>query len=303
MDNIGNAPLVVRAANPFGMEPAQSPENGALVTAQAREVAEVQAAVVMARKFPRDTRRAMDRILTDCTRPTLANCALYAYKRGSEIISGPSIRLAECIARAWGNVTFGIREISQDGGASQVEAYAWDLETNTRASKTFQVKHERKAQGSIKKLNDPRDVYELVANLGARRQRACILALIPGDVVEAAVAQCELTQTNDAGAPEEQVAKMLEKFAGLGITREMVAKRLGHKPEASKAPEIFNLRRIYQSLADGIGKADEFFEIGPKPAAADVSELGERIRARKIADGSTENAGDAGADTGADADA
>ncbi|BBP90994.1 hypothetical protein BsIDN1_46120 [Bacillus safensis] len=42
-------------------------------------------------------------------------------------------------------------------------AYAWDLETNTRQTKIFTVKHERKAKGAITKLNDPRDIYELVA--------------------------------------------------------------------------------------------------------------------------------------------
>lgn len=265
------------AENPFGAI-AHSDHAGVEV-AQSREVAEVQSAVVMARRFPRDQRKAMDRILTDCTRITLANAALYAYKRGSEIVSGPSIRLAESIARSWGNLTFGIREMSNEGGASQVEAFAWDLETNTRASKVFQVKHARKAQGSIKTLTDPRDIYELVANMGARRMRACILAIIPGDVVEAAVVQCELTQTNQAGSPKEQVEEMLKAFEAIGVSRELIAKRLGHKPEASKAAEILNMRRIYRSIVDGIAKPSEFFEIAEEETG-DTKELSEKIRNR-----------------------
>lgn len=274
----------MRAANPYGSDATDtSGDNAALAVSQTREIAEVQAAVAMARRFPRDQRRAVDRILTDCTRPTLANAALYAYKRGSEIISGPSIRLAESIARAWGNLAFGVRELSQEGGASTVEAFAWDLETNTRAAKVFQVLHQRKAQGRIKSLDDPRDVYELTANMGARRMRACILAVIPGDVVEAAIRQCELTQTNDNGAPEEQVAKMLEAFERIGVTKDMVAKRLGHKPEVSKSPEILNLRRIYQSITDGIGKASEFFETNEREPSADAADLSQRIRDRNTA--------------------
>lgn len=275
-----------RAVNPFGAEATDtSGDNGALAASQTREIAEVQAAVAMARRFPRDARRSVDRILTDCTRESLANGALYAYKRGGEIVSGPSIRLAESIARSWGNLAFGIRELSQDHGVSTVEAFAWDLETNTRAQKVFQVKHQRKARGAIQSLTDPRDIYELTANMGARRMRACILAIVPGDVVEAAVRQCEITQTNANGAPEEQVGKMLEAFERVGVTREQVAKRLGHKPEASKGAEILNLRRIYQSIADGIGKASEFFDVTDDGAKnEEMSALAEAVRSRKVGD-------------------
>lgn len=281
-----------RSLNPYGAAAAQSGEGGIVAVAQSREIAEVQAAVAMARRLPRDPRAAMNRILDDCTRPTLANAALYAYQRGNEIVSGPSIRLAEAIARAWGNLAFGIRELSQDGGVSQVEAFCWDLETNTRASKVFQVKHQRKAKGAIRSVDDPRDVYELVANLGARRMRACILAIIPSDVVEAAVAQCEMTQTNEAGAPEEQIAAMVAAFEKLGVTRDMIAKRLGHKPEASRVPEVLNLRRIYKSIEDGIAKVADFFA-SDEPEAPDrqAVEIGEKLRAR--ARGTAEQTGGA----------
>jgi hypothetical protein len=272
-----------RALNPYEADGSPAVNNGtALAITQTREIAEVQAQVVMARRFPRDPRMSVERILTDCTRPTLAGAALYAYPRGGEIVSGPSIRLAESIARAWGNLAFGVRELSQRNGVSTVEAFAWDLETNTRASKLFQVVHQLKAYGRIKSLDDPRDIYELTANLGARRMRACILAIVPGDVVESAVRQCELTQANSGGAPAEQVAAMIEKFAALGITRDMIAKRLGHKPETCKGAEVLNLRRIYLSIADGIGKASDFFdteERGSDPGSA-AAALSEAIRNR-----------------------
>jgi hypothetical protein len=171
---------------------------------------------------------------------------------------------------------------------STVEAFAWDLETNTRASKVFQVKHQRKAQGSIKSLDDPRDIYELVANMGARRMRACILAIVPGDVVEAAVKQCELTQTHNGGATEEQVAKLVDAFDKLGVTREQLAKRLGHKVESCKAPEILNMRRIYQSINDGIGKVADFFEVEPERTPAAAADLSERIRQRDTGAGGAE---------------
>lgn len=274
-----------RVESPFAAPVAREPgagENGALAVSQSREMAEVRASVMMARQFPRDARASMSRILDAFTRPKLAEGALYAYKRGSEIVSGPSIRAAEAIAREWGNLAFGVRELEQVAGTSTMEAYCWDLETNVRSSKVFVVKHERKAQGRIKALDDPRDVYEISANMAARRMRACILAVIPGDVVEAAVKQAEVTLTHDGGAPEEQVAAMLEAFAAFGVTREAIAKRLGHAPEKSKAAEVLNLKRIYASIRDGIAKPSEFFELAqePAPKSAELSGLEQAIRER-----------------------
>lgn len=43
-------------------------------------------------------------------------------------------------------------------------------------------------------LTDSRDIYEATANFGARRMRACILGVIPGDVVDMAVNECKETQ-------------------------------------------------------------------------------------------------------------
>ena len=62
------------------------------------------------------------------------------------MISGPSIRLAEVLARNWGNVTFGMevleRGVAKNGvGFSAIRAFAWDLQTNTYVSRHFEVKH------------------------------------------------------------------------------------------------------------------------------------------------------------------
>ena len=158
---------------------------------QQRAISEVQGAIVLAKKFPRNEKESSDRILIACQRPKLAEQALYSYARGGTEITGPSIRLAEAIVQNWQNVQFGIRELEQRFGESTIEAFAWDLENNIKQIKTFQVKHERytKARGKYS-LEDPRDIYEAVANQGARRLRACILGIIPGDVIEAAVNQC-----------------------------------------------------------------------------------------------------------------
>ena len=50
----------------------QTSGNGMMQVAQSREAQSVQAAMVIAQKFPRDTTRAYSRIMEDCKRKTLA---------------------------------------------------------------------------------------------------------------------------------------------------------------------------------------------------------------------------------------
>ena len=108
-----------------------------------RQAQEVQAAMVIAKKFPRDEVQSFNRIMKACQRKTLAEQAMYEYPRGGTKVTGPSIRLAEAMAQNWGNLDYGIVELEQKNGESQVMAYAWDLETNTRQTKIFSVPHIR----------------------------------------------------------------------------------------------------------------------------------------------------------------
>lgn len=262
-------------------EPVESPFGSALTTRQSqaatgdveqsRAIAEAQGAMVIAKRFPRDSVAAMDRIMNACQRQTLAEGALYTYARGGSDITGPSIRLAEALAQNWGNLQFGIRELEQRSGESTVEAFAWDVETNTRQVKVFQVKHERHTKKGINKLSDPRDIYELVANQGARRLRACILGVIPGDVTEAAVKQCETTMKTKAEVTPERIKGMVEKFAEFGVTNEQIEKRIQRRMDAMTPAQMVALSKIYTSMKDGMSTAKDWFD-GVKEEAPKIAE-------------------------------
>jgi len=262
-------------------------ESGAMVEIEsARAVQEVQAAMVVAKRFPRDQTAAYKRIEEACKRQTLAKEAMYAYPRGGSLITGPSIRLAEVLAQNWGNLQFGIRELSQritaNGGVSEVQAFAWDLETNTLQSKTFQVEHVRWTRKEGKKrLTDPRDIYELIANQGARRLRACILGIIPGDVTEAAVKQCEQTLEKGSDRPiADRIRDMVKAFEQLGISQDYLEKRLGHRVDTTIAAELVTLQKIYRSIKDGMAKTEDFFDI-PKKDFAAASDLQDRLEKKE----------------------
>lgn len=255
-------------------------------TESSRAVAEVQAALFIARTNPRDQKRAMDRILNACCRPSLAESAIYAYARGGNSITGPSIRLAEAVAQQWGNMQFGIRELSNSGGKSEVQAFAWDVETNTRREITFTVPHIRHTKKGSYKLEDPRDIYELVANQGARRLRACILAVVPGDVVEAAVNQCQLTLQSHTDVTAEGIKKLIEAFEPLSVSKAQIEKFCQCRAEAIKPAQIVRLRSIYTSLRDGMSSPSDWFEPDETqaPAALEAKvepSLKDKIKARK----------------------
>ena len=251
-----------------------------------RAVAEVQAALFIARTNPRDQKRAMDRILNACCRPSLAESAIYAYARGGSSITGPSIRLAEAVAQQWGNMQFGIRELSNQGGKSEVQAFAWDVETNTRREITFTVPHIRHTKKGSYKLEDPRDIYELVANQGTRRLRACILAVVPGDVVEAAVNQCQITLQSHTDVTAEGIKKLIEAFEPLNVTKAQIEKFCQCRAEAIKPAQIVRLRSIYTSLRDGMSSPSDWFEPDEttQPAVLEAKaepSLKDKLKARK----------------------
>jgi hypothetical protein len=256
--------------NPFGQAapPATAQREAATEVAVQRELAEVQGAVLMARRFPRQPIVAMDKIIQACTRLSLAEAALYSYSRGGTEITGPSIRLAEVLAQNWGNISFGTREVEQRAfagrpGESTMVSYCWDMETNVRDERVFQVKHVRDTRSGSTRLTDGRDIYETTANQGARRLRACILAVIPGDVVEAAVSQCELTLMAKADTSPEAIAKLVKAFEQFGVTREQIETRIQRRIDTIRPAQLIQLRKTWASLNDGMSVPGDWFPAKP----------------------------------------
>lgn len=254
-----NAP-VHQNQNPFAVSAPQTQAMSTVQSESQRAIAEVQAALVIAKQFPRNPIEAYDRVMNACQRPGLAQSAVYSYARGGTSVTGPSIRLAEMLAQNWGNIQYGIRELSSENGESTVEAFAWDVETNTRQTKVFQVPHIRYTRQGTKKLTDPRDIYELVANNGARRLRACILGVIPGDVVDAAVDQCEKTIHASADTSPEGVQKLIKAFEQFGVSKDDIEGFIQRRVDAITPANVVSLRKIFTSLRDGMSSAKDWFK-------------------------------------------
>lgn len=241
------------------------------ISQQSRQVSEVQAALVIAKRFPRDEITSLAKLKRSCQRPKLAAMATYAYKKGDSTIDGPSIRLAEAAAQAWGNIDHGWieldRRMAERCGESSVMAYAWDLENNTRKVLVFTVRHWRDTKKGGYALKDERDIYELCANQAARRIRSCILSIIPGDIIDEALDECEKTLKHEnKGKPiADRARDMMIAFDGIGINREQIEARLQKKAEAITEPELRQLQKVFVAIRDGIGKAGDYFEVAGAP--------------------------------------
>lgn len=238
---------------------AASPQADAMV---ARAAQEVQASMIVAKRFPRDEYAAIQRIKATCQRPTLAEQAVYRYPRGGSNVSGPSIRLAEAIAQNWGNLDTGIIELGNANGVSQMMAYAWDLETNTRVTKTFSVEHKRDTKQGSYALTDSRDIYEATANFGARRMRACILSVVPGDVIDMAVEECKKTIADKDSRPVSEILdELLKAFKVLKVTRDQLEKYFDKQLTVMSKEELVDLRAVYKAIKDGQSKAEDYFGV------------------------------------------
>lgn len=252
-----------------------------------RQTQEVQAAMVVAKKFPRNEIQSWQRIERACSRKRLAEQAMYEYPRGGQKVTGPSIRLAEALAQNWGNIDFGIIELEQRAGESQVMAYAWDLETNTRQTKVFSVPHVRETKNGNKKLTSPREVYEMVANQGARRVRACILGVIPGDIIEDAIERCNKTLLEgETESVQDITKKMAEHFdKEFSVPLDAIEKYIGCKAEAFSMQDLIRLKKVYRSLKDGMAKREDYFDLGVKADSSEVKDVFDQPEEDKKEDG------------------
>ena len=276
----------------FAAASAPGVNKGSVAVEQSRSVTEAIGQLYIAKQFPRDPFKAYGQLIEACLRVNLANQAIYSYPRGGQVVKGASIRLAEELARCWGNIDFGIKELSQGGGQSEWQTYAWDMETNVRSTKTFTVKHERHTKVGVQRLTDPRDIYEIGANAGGRRLRACILAVMPPDMVDAAVEQCMKTLSGDLSKSQpEKIRDMVAAFGKVGVTVKHIEERIGKPLTDIFADELVELRTIYQSIKDGIGKPSDFFGVPDETSrgtSADAAAEANKELSRKITDDRTE---------------
>ncbi|MET7429576.1 hypothetical protein ABZT16_11340 [Streptomyces flaveolus] len=230
---------------------------------QSRAAAEVQAAVVVAQQCPRNIQAAVAEMRESCRQMFLAERAFYRYSRGkNNTVTGPSVHLARELARVWGNVQYGLVEMRRDDeyGQSEMQAFAWDVQTNSRNSSTFIVPHRRDTRDGAKQLTDMRDIYENNANNGARRVREAIFAILPPWFVEEAKELCNQTLRDGGGKPlAQRIADAIKTFEGLGVTADRIEARFDRESGKWTEHDVAQLLVIFKSIQRGEVTAEEEF--------------------------------------------
>lgn len=241
---------------------------------QSRAMQEVQAMCVIAQRAPRDVTQCYTSVMKELQRYSLARASMYSFPRGNGTVSGPSIRMMEMIARNFKNLKYGTKIISLENGIAECESYCWDLESNIHKSIPFKIKLVRDTRQGPKPLTDERDIYELVANYGARRVRSCIQAMIPADIIEDAIKVVgETIKKGEGSLPFDQRVRnlVLALDKEHSVTQEMIEDKYEQGIDQINADQFVELFGIYNALKDKTAKREDYFDF--KKPQTDTADL------------------------------
>lgn len=223
---------------------------------------EVDIQVATAKAYPRDIEQSLRRIkqLATIDSETAENC-FYALKRGDTFIEGPSVRLAEIIGCAWGNLRAQARVIGNDGRFVTVQGIAHDLETNFAAS----VEVKRKiTDRNGRTFSD--DMQTVTSNAAAAIAfRNAILKVVPAAVTHRIVAEIRQVAKGNALSLEQRVANALKWFESVNVSRQQVLAHIGVSSVDKITEEQADyLRGLAVAIKEGSTTVKETFGEGAK---------------------------------------
>ncbi len=219
--------------------------------------AEIDIQVATAKKYPRDVNKSLNLIETYATmdKETAEEC-FYVLRRGDSVIEGLSVRMAEIIAGAWGNIRVQTRIVGNDGRMITAQAICHDLETNYAVAK--EVKR-RITDRNGKTYSD--DMQAVTGNAAASIAfRNAVLAVIPKAVtkkVTSRVKQVALGQPLDLEVSRQN---LVAYFGKLGVSLEQILTYLGvEKLENIDKEMVFELRGVANAINEGTTSVQEVF--------------------------------------------
>lgn len=234
---------------------------------------EIQSAILVAVRNPRDEDVAFEKLMKSSGRQTFAASAIYEFRRGAGMVKGPSVKLAREAARVWGNIRYGFDIIRDDEQSVHLRGWAWDMETNTKVSQdaNFRKAIQRKDKVSGRteyKTPDERDLRELVNKHGAIAERNCILKVIPPWLTEDAMIACRATSTSGINQDiDGHRKKIILAFSHFGVGVKDLESYLGNELRLISADQLADLQEIWKSISDGNSHWSEYSKDKPKELA------------------------------------
>lgn len=273
---------------PFGpagraLAPTGAINQGAVAIETERAIAEAQGQLTLAKRFPRDLNAAHAELMMACKSPAFAATAFYSKPQGGGRVEGPSIRMAEEIARVYGNIQYGNRELSRDDTKSEVEIFFWDMEKNNYVKRQKTVLHVIDTKEGPRKMRDQTQIDQKINNVASKEVRGLILAGVAKWLVADAVAECKKTIAGNNDEPlDVRVRKMTQAFAKYGVKPEHLEKYLGHGLDSILLDELVDLQGTFNLLKDGTPASEIFGEQedeGQQQAAATAKGIAETAKA------------------------
>ena len=253
----------------FGVTQISKVVETAATAIAAREKAAVQARYIMAVERPRDLESVRVKLLKECARPGFAEVARYNKPIGQGV-TGPSIRFAEAALRCMTNILPEVSVVFEDAEKRILRVCVTDLEANLTyateisVEKTVERRKLKDGQQAIsQRTNSSNQTVYLVAATEddlLNKQNALIskairtsgLRLVPGDIVEECMDKVVETQRNRAAKdPDAEKRRIIDAFAGVGVSTADLVAHLGHNLDVVQPAEIVDLRGIFAAIKDG----------------------------------------------------
>ena len=251
---------------------------------QAVTSAEIDKQIATAKAYPRDPVAAVAEMqqLALFDEETAESCFYHLERKGKDgtmtIIEGPSIRLAEIAAAAWGNLRIATRIVGNDGRMVTVEAVAHDLQKNVASSK--QVARSIMTKNGQTFSADMQVMTINAASSLARRN--AIYDVVPKVYVNKLVAQCqEFVKGQAVTGLRDKVQKVVKAFAKYGVTPELICLKMEVSNIDEITPEmVVRLVGIGNSLKDGQTTVEEEFpQLRGEQKPSKMQEAAEKARA------------------------
>lgn len=229
---------------------------------QALNRSEVDIQIATAKQYPRDLTATLNKIRTYATmdKETAEDCFYVLRRKNSDgtdqVIDGLSVRMAEIIAGAWGNLRVATRIIGNDGRMITAQAVCHDLETNFAVSKEVKRSIVTKSGKTYSQ-----DMQVVTGNAAASIAfRNAVLAVIPKAVTKKIINEVREVALGQSLDLETSRQKMIAYFGSLGVTQEQIFFYLGVKSiEEIDKQAIFELRSTANAIKEGDTTAKESF--------------------------------------------
>lgn len=229
---------------------------------QAINRAEVDIQISTAKQYPRDLNATLNKIATYATmdRETAEDCFYVLRRKGQNgqdsVIEGLSVRMAEIIAGAWGNLRVQTRIIGNDGRMITAQAICHDLETNFAVSKEVKRRITDKNGRTYSE-----DMLVVTGNAAASIAfRNAVLAVIPKAVTKRVINDVKQVALGQAIDIETARQNCIANFAKSGVTEKMLLEYLGKNSVADIDKEaLFELRATWNAIKEGTTTVQECF--------------------------------------------